>query len=85
MSRSKCGVLGWICFVLTIIGALNWGLFGIFSFNLVAVLFGQWPIVERIIYILIGISSLILIFLACRWCCKGSCENKNTYKTIPPT
>ena len=38
--------------VLTIIGALNWGLVGFFDFNLVAFLFGSMSILSRIIYML---------------------------------
>lgn len=76
MWHKKCGVLGWICLILIIIGGINWGLVGIFGFNLVAFLFGSWPIIERLIYILVGIAAIIAIFMACR-CCgkKGTCEH----------
>ena len=47
-----------IALVLIIIGAINWGLIGIFNFNLVEVLFGNMTILTRIIYILVGISGL---------------------------
>ena len=51
------------CVALTvaIIGALNWGLIGIFSFDLVAFLFGQMSWLSRIVYTLVGISGLYLI------------------------
>ena len=51
------------CAALTvaIIGALNWGLIGIFSFDLVAFLFGQMSWLSRIVYTLVGISGLYLI------------------------
>lgn len=74
MWHRKCGVLGWICLILIIIGGINWGLVGIFGFNLVAFLFGSWPIIERIIYILVGIAAIIAIFMACRCCKKGTGE-----------
>ena len=45
----------------TIIGALNWGLIGLFDFNLVATLFESIPVIEKIIYILVGICGLINI------------------------
>jgi uncharacterized protein len=46
--------------LLTIIGAINWGLIGFFQFDLVASLFGgQDSIISRIIYSLVGISGLI--------------------------
>lgn len=47
-----------IALVLIIIGAINWGLVGIFNFNLVEALFGAMSIISRIIYILVGISGL---------------------------
>ena len=39
-------------------GALNWGLIGIFNFNLVSSIFGEMTIVSKIIYSLVGISGL---------------------------
>lgn len=50
-----------IALVVTIIGAVNWGLIGLFDFNLVAMLFESVPIIEKIIYILVGITGLINI------------------------
>lgn len=72
MWHKKCGVLGWICLILVVIGGINWGLIGLFSFNLVSFLVGHWPIVERLVYILVGIAAIIMIFLACK-CCSSSC------------
>lgn len=46
--------------VLTIIGAINWGLIGFFQFDLVAAIFGgQASALSRIIYGLVGIAGLI--------------------------
>lgn len=47
------------CLVLTIIGAVNWGLIGLFDFNLVSALFGVKTILTNLIYVLIGISGII--------------------------
>lgn len=47
-----------IALLLIIIGAINWGLIGLFNFNLVDTLFGTMSIISRIIYILVGISGL---------------------------
>lgn len=47
-----------ILLVFTIIGALNWGLVGIFDLNLVSLLFGKESIISMIIYIIIGICGL---------------------------
>ena len=52
-----------ICLVLTIIGAIVWGLIGIFDFNLVATIFGNATLMSRIIYSLVGIAGLINIYL----------------------
>ena len=48
-----------IALVLTIIGALNWGLIGLFDFNLVASLFGDENVITRIVYVLVGIAGII--------------------------
>lgn len=50
-----------ICLVITIIGAIVWGLIGLFDFNLVTTLFGADTIVPRIIYTIVGIAGLINI------------------------
>lgn len=47
---------------LTILGGLNWGLIGLFDFNLVAAIFGGMSILSRIIYILVGLSAVWLIY-----------------------
>ena len=47
-----------IALVLVIVGAINWGLIGIFNFNLVETLFGGYTVLSRIVYILVGISGL---------------------------
>lgn len=47
-----------IALVLVIVGAVNWGLIGIFNFDLVATLFGAMSLISRIVYILVGIAGL---------------------------
>ncbi len=47
-----------IALVLISIGAINWGLIGIFNFNLVEAIFGGLSVISRIIYILVGVSGL---------------------------
>ena len=54
-------VLDCIALTLTIIGAVNWGLIGFFSFDLVAFIFGNMSWISRIIYALVGLSGLYLI------------------------
>ena len=51
-------VIDIIALVLIIIGAINWGLIGIFNFNLVETIFGGFNAFVRIIYTLVGIAGL---------------------------
>lgn len=58
-------VIDYIALVLVIIGAINWGLIGLFNFDLVAMIFGTMSVISRIIYTLVGIAGLWSIrFLA---------------------
>lgn len=50
--------LDYTALVIGIIGALNWGLIGLFHFDLVAFLFGNMSWLSRIIYTLVGIAGL---------------------------
>ena len=62
-----------IAWVLVVVGALNWGLVGAFEWNLVNALLGSWSMLERIVYVLVGLAALMMI-IGCR-CkqCKASC------------
>ena len=60
------GPLGSIAWVLLIIGGLNWGLVGIGGFlgsdwNVVKMILGSWPTVESMIYLLVGLSALVVL------------------------
>ena len=50
-----------IALVFTIIGAVNWGLIGLFDFNLVNMIFGGMEMLEKIVYIIVGVCGLINI------------------------
>jgi len=52
-----------ICLVLMIIGAINWGLVGLFGFNLVEYLFGVTSALSRVIYVLVGLAGIFGIFM----------------------
>ncbi|NTU99269.1 DUF378 domain-containing protein [Candidatus Falkowbacteria bacterium] len=54
----------WITLVLVIIGALNWGLVGFFSFDLVATIFGSMSIFSRVIYSLVGLSAIYVAYIS---------------------
>ena len=46
--------------IISIIGTLNWGLIGLFRFDLVAFLFGDMSWLSRIVYILVALAGLYL-------------------------
>lgn len=50
-----------VCLVITIIGAVIWGIIGIFNYNIIDALFGAGSMLSRIIYTLVGITGLINI------------------------
>ena len=52
-------ILKYVAYALVIIGALNWGMIGLFGFDLVAAVFGDMTILSRIIYSLVGVSAVI--------------------------
>ena len=47
-----------ITLALVIIGGINWGLIGLFDYNLVDAIFGTMSITSRIIYTLVGVAGL---------------------------
>jgi len=62
-----------IAFILVVIGGLNWGLVALGSWmgsnwNVVNLLVGSWPTVESIVYLLVGLSALIIGFSHKRYC-----------------
>jgi uncharacterized membrane protein YuzA (DUF378 family) len=50
--------------ILAIIGSLNWGLIGLFNFDLVAALFGEMSFISRAIYVIVGIAAFVLLLFA---------------------
>jgi hypothetical protein len=63
-------VLNIVTACLIIIGGLNWGLVGLFSFNLVDRIFGDLSVLSRITYVLVGLSALyqVVMFRAVSSC-----------------
>ena len=47
-----------VAYALLIIGALNWGLVGVFGFDIVAGLLGQMTMLSRVVYGLVGLAAL---------------------------
>jgi uncharacterized membrane protein YuzA (DUF378 family) len=52
--------LHWIALILTVLGALNWGLMA-FDVNAIQALFSQFPNLVKLIYALIGLAGLVLL------------------------
>ena len=50
--------LDYICLVLVVVGAVNWGLIGLFEIDLVRIIFGDMSILSRIVYTLVGLAGL---------------------------
>lgn len=58
-----------IAFILIVVGGINWGLIGLFDFNLVNTILSSVPAVERIVYVLVGLSALFELATH-----KGNCK-----------
>lgn len=55
-----------LAFILVVIGGINWGLVGLGGFlnadlNVVSMIVGSWPQVEWAVYVLVGLSALVLL------------------------
>lgn len=55
-------VLNKLTLLLLVVGGLNWGLVGLFDFDLVAAIFGEMSPLSRIVYTLVGASALWQLF-----------------------
>jgi len=51
-------IVNTLTLVLLIVGGLNWGLVGLFGFDLVAAIFGEMSALSRVVYTLVGASAL---------------------------
>lgn len=49
-----------IACILTVVGALNWGLVGLVNLDLVAAIFGTMSILSRTVYVLVGLSGILV-------------------------
>ena len=69
-----------VAWVLVMVGAVNWGLFGIggllgSEWNVVNMLLGAWPSVESLVYVLVGLAAVYEIVMHkgnCKECAPGS-------------
>ncbi len=76
-----CAV-SWVAKILLIIGGLNWGLIGVsmllgkmYPWDVVSMLLGSWPMVQAIVYVLVGVAAVVkLLGCHCKKCVDGTCE-----------
>lgn len=60
---NKLNTLDWIALILLVVGGLNWLLVGLFSFDLVAYIFGYMTTVSKIVYVLVGLSAVYTLLM----------------------
>lgn len=60
----KMNPFDWVVFILLVIGGLNWGLVGLFEFDLVVALLGDMSLLSRIVYSVVGLSAIYVFVKA---------------------
>ena len=65
-----------VTFILLVVGGLNWGLTA-FGYNVVNMLLGSWPIVEKVVYILVGVAAIVEVATH-KSTCKECASNPTT-------
>ena len=64
-----------VTFILVVVGAVNWGLVGLGNllsnggWNVVDMILGSWPVVENLVYVLVGLSAVYEVAKH-KWYCK---------------
>ena len=59
---AKLAPLDLLAIVLVVVGGLNWGLYA-FGFNLVSILLGWMPVLEKVVYVLVALAAIYLAVL----------------------
>lgn len=54
--------MGWLVFILLVIGGLNWGLIGFFGYDVIAAILGDMTTIAKVFYALIGLAALYELF-----------------------
>ena len=78
MKQSCCCPVGKVVCLLVVVGAINWGLYGVFNIDLVAKLLGDMTLGAKIVYGLIGVAGVMKVvscFVKCP-CCKTDDKTK---------
>jgi uncharacterized membrane protein YuzA (DUF378 family) len=63
---NKLNAIDWIAIILLAVGGLNWGLVGIFNFDLVAAIFGDMSALSRIVYAVVGICAIYVLAISAK-------------------
>lgn len=63
---NKLNAIDWVAIILLSIGGLNWGLVGVFSFDLVATIFGDMSVLSRIVYTIVGICAIYVLAISAK-------------------
>ena len=58
--------LYWVTLILLVVGGLNWLLVGLVDFDLVAAIFGRMTLLSRLVYVLVGLSAVMVLALSMR-------------------
>jgi len=58
---NKLTTMDWIAIILLVVGGLNWGLVGLFDFDLVATIFGDMSVLSRIVYAVVGVCAVYVL------------------------
>ena len=56
----KLNLVMWVALMLLVVGGLNWGLVGLFRFDLIARIFGEMSFFTRLIYVAVALSAVIV-------------------------
>lgn len=59
---AKLSALDWVVLILVTVGAVNWGLVGLFNWNIVEAILGSIPILVTIVYVLVALSGLYKLY-----------------------
>jgi len=61
-------MLHMVTFLLAMVGAINWGLVGLFNLNVVNLVLGSVPLLETLVYVLVGLSAVYVLMTHMKDC-----------------
>lgn len=57
LMKAKMSELDWAAWIFVIIGAVNWGIYGLFTLDVVQIIFSTSPYLAKTVYVFIGLSG----------------------------